>query len=261
MIVCSTRDSLLQQALAGAAHPEEEVVADPERGMEALQLGYPRLLVRTGSGRTHLATGTGVRVLDLDDMVLRRWERERRAEELLAPRLDYLTRRLVVLVERSSSDRVWVDGALAELGRAAGAPLPFALRAFGRRVMEFPSGHTTLHDVAEGCDTTRGALKARFRRRGLASPYTYLRWFRTLSVAHVLSDGGVTVARAAHRLGFTSAGNLCRGIEAVAGVTPTDLRRESGRKRLVARFAWAHLTSEALDGWATLAELFERRVA
>ena len=31
---------------------------------------------------------------------------------------------------------------------------------------------------------SRGALKARFRRRDLPSPSTYLRWFRILAVAH-----------------------------------------------------------------------------
>ena len=37
--------------------------------------------------------------------------------------------------------------------------------------------------VAAACDTSRGALKARFRRRGLPSPSTYLRWFRVFAVA------------------------------------------------------------------------------
>lgn len=260
MIVSLVSDPALQQAVRNAAHPEEEVVTHPALVAEALQLGYPRLLVRTGDFSNSPAP-RGVPVLDLDDLLLRRWEATRRAEELLVPRLDYLTRRLEVLVERPSVSGTWADAALAELDKAAGAPLPFPLRAFGRHVLEFPSRHTTLHGLAECCGLTRGALKARFRRRGLASPYRYLRWFRVMAVAEVLSDRRVTVARAAHRLGFTSAGNLCRACEGLAETTPTELRTVHGWRRLVVRFAWTHLTPEALQAWSTMTDLFGRRVA
>lgn len=260
MIVARVPDPVLRQAVVSAAHPEEEVVTDPELALEALQLGFTRLLVRAGAS-TAEGVPDAVRVLDLDDVLLRRWEAERRAEEVLSPRVEDLARRLRPLMERSASERHWVDRALAELSRAAGAPLPRPLRAFGRRVMEFPSGYTKLHDLADHCGLSRGALKARFRRRGLDSPYTYLRWFRTLAAAEVLSDRRVTVARAAYRLGFTSAGNLCRGIEAVADATPTELRTVHGWNRLVVRFAWTHLSADALEAWSTLDDLFERRAA
>jgi AraC-like DNA-binding protein len=128
-------------------------------------------------------------------------------------------------------------------------------------VLEFPSRYRTLHDVADCCDMSRGALKARFRRRGLPSPYTYLRWLRVLAVAEVLSDRDVTVARAAYQLGFTSAGNLCRLIDQLADTTTTELRTVHGWRRLVVRFAWVHLSPEALAAWATLTDLFERRAA
>lgn len=260
MIVARVPDPLLRQAVRSAAHPDEEVVTDADLGLEALQLGFPRLLVRSGAALRERAP-RGIRLLDLDEVLLRQWEAERRAEELPRPRLGHLTGRLRVHIERPAAEGTWVDRALADLGRAAGAQLPAPLRTFGRHVMEFPSRYTTLHELADCCQLSRGALKARFRRRGLASPYGYLRWFRILAAAQVLSDRRVTVARAAYRLGFTSSGNLCRVIDGLTETTPTELRTVHGWKRLVVRFAWTHLTPEALGGWTTLSDLFEDRVA
>jgi AraC-like DNA-binding protein len=260
MIVSRVSDPLLRQAVKGAAHPEEDVVTEPALVAEALQSGFPRLLVRSGAALQDRPPN-GVRVLDLDDLLLRRWEAERRSEDLPFPRLQHLVRRLQFLMERPVTEGTWVDVALADLSRAAGMQLPLPLRSFGRRVFEFPSRYTSLHDLSEACGVSRGALKAKFRRRGLASPYSYLRWFRTMAAAEVLSDRGVTVARAAHRLGFTSAGNLCRVTADIAGTTPTELRSVRGWNRLVVRFAWIHLTPDALGSWATLNDLFGRRVA
>lgn len=258
MIVARVSDPLLRQAVRGAAHPEEEVVTDAALVTDALQLGFPRLLVRSGSAVRQRPAGR-CRVVDLDDALLRRWDAERWSEELPAPRLEYLTGRVRLLVERSSTEGTWVDTAIADLGRAAGVPLPATLRGFARRVLEFPSRYTSLHDLADACDASRGALKARFRRRGLDSPYTYLRWFRLMAASKVLSDREITVAQAAHRLGFTSAGNLCRAIDSIAETTPTELRTVRGWNRLVVRFAWVHLTTDALDAWRDLRDLFGRR--
>lgn len=260
MIVCQTTDTLLVQAVRNAAHAEEEVVFKEELAYEALHLGFPRLVVRSGA-QLLLRPPAGVPVLDLDDALLRRWEAERRALELPSPKLHNWTERLRVMMERPTTSGTWVDSTLAELGRAAGAPLPRPLRTFARRVFEFPSRYRTLHELADCCGLSRGALKARFRRRGLASPYTYLRWLRLLAVAQVLSDRNVTVAQAAHRLGFTSAGNLCRVLDQLAETTTTELRTLRGWRRLVVQFAWIHLTPEALSGWATLSDLFDRRAA
>ena len=124
--------------------------------------------------------------------------------------------------------------------------------------MEFPVRYRNLHSVSDACGVTRGALKARFRRRQLASPYTYQRWFRIIAVAHLLADRSVTVAAAARRMGFTSDGNLCRMMGNVCGMTPTELRTVHGWNRLLISFAWLHLTPEALEAWAEL-ELFAVR--
>ncbi len=258
MIVLRCSDPLLRHAVALAASVEEDVVTDTELAAEALQWRFARLLVRAGG---HLATTApeGTPVLDLDDHTLRRWEAERRGEELQLSKLDFFVRRLSVLVEPSTVHATWVDSALADLSRAAGARLPVPLRSFARRVLEFPTRYTSLHAIAESCELSRGALKARFRRRGLASPSVYLRWLRLMAAAQVLSDRSVTVASAAHRLGFTSAGNLCRMMAALAQLTPTEVRTVRGWNRMLITFAWGHLTPSALDAWAHVGPLFQRR--
>lgn len=260
MIVVRCTDPLLRHALALAAHAEEDVVSDPDLVAEALQWRFARLFVRSGASLGATAP-EGTPILDLDDPTLRRWDAERRAEEVQQPKLDFLVRRLVPLVERTPADATWVDMALADLSRAAGARLPVPLRSFARRVLEFPTHYTSLHALAEGCELSRGALKARFRRRGLASPSVYLRWLRLMAAAQVLSDRSVTVSSAADRLGFTSSGNLCRMMAALAQLTPTEVRTVRGWNRLLITFAWAHLTPAALDAWAEVGPLFRRRVA
>jgi AraC-like DNA-binding protein len=260
MIVARVNDPYVCRALRAAAHPEEDVVTDAALVADALQNGFPRLLVRAGR-REGPDAPAGVAVLDLDDVLLRRWEAERREDELLVPRVEFLAARLRLLVAASPSEATWVDSALADLSRAAGARLPVPLRSFARRVLEFPGHYTSLHDLARACGVTRGALKARFRRRGLASPYAYLRWLRIIAVAELLSDRSVTVGAAAHRLGFTSAGNLCRMLASLSGLTPTEVRTVQGRRRLSISFASTYLTPEALEAWTELEGLFRRRVA
>ncbi len=260
MIVARCTDPLLRHALRVAAHVEEDVVTDPALADEALQWRFARLLVRA-DGFERADRPPGVPLLDLDDSLLRRWETERRSETPPLRKQDFLVRRLRVLIERSAGDATWVDTALADLSRAAGARLPVPLRSFARRVMEFPTRYTSLHAVARGCDLSRGALKARFRRRGLASPSVYLRWFRLMAVSEMLSDRAVTVAAASHRLGFTSSGNLCRTMATLAQLTPTEARTVRGWNKLLITFAWAHLTPQALDAWAGLDTLFQRRAA
>lgn len=263
MIVARVADPYVRRALRAAANPEEDVVSDPALVADALHGGFPRLLVSLGGadGPDGPEGPTGVPVLRLDDALLQRWESERRMAEVPRPRVEFLASRLSALIDGSATPATWVDSALADLSRAAGARLPAPLRTFARRIMEFPEHYTTLHDVAEACGVSRGALKARFRRRGLSSPYTYQRWFRIMSVAAVLSDRSVTVGAAAHRLGFTSSGNLCRMMGSLVDLTPTEVRTVRGWQRLLISFAWVHLTPEALEAWSDLGRLFQRQVA
>jgi AraC-like DNA-binding protein len=260
MIVVQVTDPYLRKAVLRAARLEEDVIVDGRLATDALEWGFPRLVVRDEAHR-RTPVPRGVQVMEVDDELLRRWDSERRAEELLPTRLDWLTERLSALMEWSATERTWVDRTLAELARASGRRLPAPLRSFGRRILEFPHHYTSLHPLAEACGTTRGALKARFRRRDLPSPSTYLRWFRVLAIAEMLSDRDVTVAAAARRLGFTSDGNLCRMMWSVGQITPTEARTVTGWQRLVVSFTWTHLPPEALEGWASLDDLFERKVA
>jgi AraC-like DNA-binding protein len=261
MIVARISDPLLRKALCAAAHSEEDVIFEARAVEDALQFGFPRLVVRADAAMGAAPRPLGVPLIELGEALLERWEAERRMHELPLPKLDFLTRRLSGLLERSAHEVSWVDAALADLSRAAGARLPLPLRSFARRILEFPIHYTKLHPLAKGSGVTRGALKARFRRRGLDSPYTYLRWFRAMAVAEVLSDRSVSVAQAAARLGFTSDGNLCRMIASLTHLTPTEVRTVRGWNKLLISFAWQHLTPEALDAWAGLDGLFERRVA
>lgn len=261
MIVVQAHDPSLRKAAVRAAHSEEDVVFEGRLLQSALEYGFPRLLVREG-GRRPGFTPVDVPVLEIDDAKRRRWEHERLAEELPRTRLDHLTQQLSIEFARVGRGDSWADRALSDLSRAAGARLPGSLRSFGRRIMEYPVHYTTLFPLATACGTTRGALKARFRRRGLPTPSTYLRWFRLLAVAEVLSDHDVTVADAARRCGFTSDGNLCRMMAKVTSMTPTEARSLHGRRTMLLAFVWKHLRVDDLEGWAALDDIFEQnRVA
>lgn len=260
MIVVHVSDPTLRKALRRAAHPEEDVIADPRLALEAIDLGFPRLVVK-GAGERLPVVAPGVPVLELDEPTLRRWEAERRSGELPPERLRFTAHRLGALIETSALERTWVDGALADLTRAAGTQLPFPLRSFARRILEFPAHYTNLRTIADACGMSRGALKARFRRRGLDSPFTYQRWLRLMAVADLLSDREVPIAVAARRMGFTSDANMCRTMARVCQMTPTEVRTVHGWNRLLISFAWLHLTPQALEAWAGLDELFSLRVA
>lgn len=264
MIIVHVPDPRLRSAVRLAAHPEEDVISDRDLAAEALDAGYPRLIVTTGAGlRLSPDFGSVVRlpVLEIDPATLQRWEVERRSDHVPRPRLDFMVERLTTMLERHTTEATWVDRTLGELGRASGAALPLPLRAFARRVLEFPSHYQDLRPMGAACGLTRGALKARFRRRGLPSPYAYIRWLRVIACAHLLSDPGVTVARCARRFGYTSAGNLCRTMMSLTGLTPTEARAQNGRNHLLISFARTHLDEGALAAWKALGGLFARRVA
>lgn len=264
MIVVQVSDLRLRTALCRAAHPEEDVVTDPELAAEALAVGFPRLLVRVvehALGTSDYGLPPGTPVLEIDGAMLARWESQRRAYPVPPPRTDFTVECLRGLLEKQATDATWVDRTLGDLSRAAASGLPTALRAFARRVLEFPSRYPDLGPVAERCGVSRGALKARFRRRRLASPYAYLRWLRVIACAHVLSNRSVSVAQAASRLGFTSDGNLCRSMMSLCGQTPTEVRTQKGWNSLLLGFASRHLGGDALAAWRELDDLFLRRVA
>lgn len=259
MIVVQSQDSLLRRATALAARDDEDVFFG-EQATEALEWGSPRLIVR-GEGEWTPRFPRHVPFVIVDRPMQKRWESERRSEEVFQSRLSFTADRLRPLIETHALRGNWVDQAIADLSRAAGSPFPAPLRGFARRILEYPAHYTNLHPLADSAGASRGALKARFRRRGLPSPSLYQRWFRLLAVAHTLSDRRVTVAAAARRTGFTSDGNLCRSLDAVAGLTPTEVRSVKGWNRLVIKMAWQLLTPEALAAWESFDRIFERRGA
>jgi AraC-like DNA-binding protein len=264
MIIIHVSDPPLRTALRRAAHVEEDVIDDVGLAAEALLLGYPRLLVTTPADMDRLplvGPACSVPILEIQTATLARWDAERRAHSVPPARVEFLVDRVGGLLEKQSRDATWVDRTLGDLSRAAGSGLPPALRGFARRVLEFPSHYADLHTMAETCGLSRGALKARFRRRGLPSPYAYIRWLRVLACAHLLSDRGIPVAGAARRLGFTSAGNLCRTMISLTAVTPTEARTLRGWNRLLLCFAWEYLGPDELAAWRDLDELFIRRAA
>ena len=262
MIVALLSDPYLRTMVGHAARLEEDVVYDPVLAASALEWGFPRLVIHSGARAQPFHGISGdLPVLALNRFLTRRWEVDRLRLEVPPPRLDYLTARLRNVMDEQEYGVSWVDKTLADLSKAAGTPLPGPLRAFGRRILEFPTHYHDLHSMARASRLSRGALKARFRRRGLESPYTYLRWFRMMAVAYLLSDREVTVAQAAYRLGFTSDGNLCRAMVSLTGLTPTEVRTVRGWNQLLIAFAWTYLTGSSLHAWGGLDELFGRRAA
>ncbi len=264
MIIVHVSDPPLRTALRRAAHVEEDVITDSALAADALLLGFPRLVVTTPADMDRFPltrSACPVPVMEIQPTTLARWEAERRAFSVPPGRVDFLTSRVEGLLEKQSGDATWVDRTLGDLSRAAGSALPAPLRAFARRVLEFPSHYADLHTMADACSLSRGALKARFRRRGLSSPYAYIRWLRVLACAHLLSDRTVTVAGAARRLGYTSAGNLCRTMISLTAVTPTEARTLLGWNRLLLCFTWEYLRADALSAWRDLDDLFVRRAA
>ena len=266
MIVGLCSDPILRAALRRTAHPEEDVILDERLVGSALELGFPRAVVYVPEDGHPLARrfgglDQGVAMIAITQATLRSWEADRRAHDVPPQRVHHTADRLRIVIAQHTLGPSWVDRALADLSRAAGARLPLALRTLGRRVMEFPLQYADLHGMADVTGMTRGALKARFRRRGLPSPAHYVRWFRVLAAARLLADRDVTTAQAAHRLGFTTGGNLCRSIKAVSGFSTSEVRNVPGWNRLLVSFAWNSLGRGALEQWATLDDLFLREAA
>ena len=125
-------------------------------------------------------------------------------------------------------------------------------KALSRRVLEDPTRLATIEAVAPVFDLTPGALRARFRRRGLPSPAWYLRWFRLLAAAHRLRTTDDTVSRVAWRLGFHSSGNLCRYVRAVAGRRAGALRAPESGIELALRFMAEGLGPGQYTAWGRL---------
>lgn len=257
VILLDVREPVLRRAIVRSARPDEAVIWEACWVQEALERGHPRVYIRDDrAGRGPLSRTMRVPELHVSAEMLAAWEQDRRRSEIPTPRVDDLARRMGAAIHEVAVESTWVDRLLADLARAAGAPLPLSLRAFTRHTLELPCRYTDLSAISSAAGLSRGALKARFRRKGLASPFTYLRWLRIFAVAELLADPDVTVAVAARSLGFTSDTNMCRMVKALSGATPGSLRNQGARRRLQATFVQRHLGEKALDHWARLDDLF-----
>lgn len=266
MIIAPINNVVLRATVRRAALPEEDVLHLSRDVREALQFGFPRLMVCEVGEQKRLwrelgLSHSGPPVLSLGHADLRDWESAWEVDGLAVSRIDDSALRLRGLMGRAAGESVWVEGIFSDLTEILGRGLPPDLRGFFRRVLEFPSRYASLGDLEEISSLSPGALKARFRRRGLPSPSRYLRWLRVLASARVLSDPGQTTLTAAFRLGFTSDGNFCRWIQATSGLTPSALRVPGGRLPLLLRMTRECLPEGALQKWESMAGLFLRKVA
>lgn len=249
-----------------AALPEEDVYHRIKDVHHALRFAYPRLLVCRAADQRTLKRELSLRdaeipVLALAETTLRGWEEAWEVEGLAVSRVDDSALRLRVLMEKAAGDSDWVESVYSDLTHTVGRGLPLELRGFTRRILEHPSRYSSLSVLGEVFGLSDGALKARFRRRGLPSPSHYLRWFRMLAVSRILADPDETTLTASYRLGFASDGNFCRWVRATSGMTPSSLRDWNGRLLLLVRLAEECLPDRSLDAWESFGGLFLRQVA
>ena len=264
MILAPTSDATLRRLIARGALPEEDVLFETSAILDALERGLPRLVVQVPGDPHPLSVRIGSAAGDVPVLTVVRSRRGLSGvlgDGVAVLPVDARPLRMRRLIEATAMSPTWADQVFQGLGVASGRPVPGGLRGMGRRILEFPPRYRNLRQLAELSGLSRDALKARFRRRGLPSPFSYLRWFRVLAASRVLADPSVTTVAAAFKLGFTSSGNLCRAVQSTARVNPGDLRHEEARARLLTSFARELLRPELHGPLSGLTELFERRAA
>lgn len=266
MVLAPLSDPILRDTVRRAALPEEDVFHRLTDVSEALRFGFPRLLVYQSEDPLDLsgnleAWKQRVPVLALTRATLKSWKSAWHAQGVAVSRIDDSALRLRGLMRQASGTAGWVDGVFADLILILGRGLPNDFKGFARRVMEYPARYQSLSDLGGFQELSPGALKARFRRRALPSPYTYLRWFRVISAGRLLSDTQQTTLAASFRLGFTSDGNFCRWVQATSGYPPSALRGPEGRMTLLFRLASEGFPEGAMEAWSRLGGVFLRNVA
>jgi AraC-like DNA-binding protein len=266
MILAPVQDRTLRGAVRRAALPEEDVFHRSEDVYQALRIGYPRLLVCQSEDQDRLRRELPLRnrevpILTVSGSVLRSWEIAWEVDGLAVNRIDDSALRLRSLMDQTAAGSEWVEGVFSDLTHTVGRGLPPEFRGFARRVLEFPGRYSSLSSVCDGFGLSPGALKARFHRRGLPSPSRYLRWFRLLTAARILSNPRETTLTASFRLGFASDGNFCRWVRATSGLTPSSFRDWNGRLLLLIRLAEECLPDGSVERWESFGGLFLRQVA
>lgn len=201
-------------------------------------------------------TGSHLPVLELAPFDLPTLRRS--ASAIAIQRIDTAPARMRQLMNEAALPKDWVEGLLRDLSRAAGHPLPLALSALGRRTLEFPSRYARLDEVARAVGLSPGALKARFRRRDLPSPFAYTTRMRALCASELVTRPDMTTARVACHLGYSSNGNLCRAFRSLTGLTLSESSTVDGRLHVLTQISRELLTPEHLKRWDALGPLFVR---
>lgn len=266
MILAPLTDPILRATVRRAALPEEDVFHRIGDVSQAMRFGFPRLLVHQPEDRFSTsiekeAWARKIPVLGITGSTLKRWESAWRAQGLAMSRIDVSALRLRALMRAASGAPGWVDAVFADLSLILGCGLPADFKGFARRVMEYPARYSSLSDLGHFLNPSPGALKARFRRRGLPSPSTYLRWFRVMAAGKLLADPQQTTLTSSFRMGFTSDGNFCRWVQATSGYPPSALRGREGRMLVLLRLATETFPPGAMEAWGNLGGIFLREIA
>lgn len=269
MIAVTLSPGPLRDGFVRAARPDEDVICGKDGALEALERGFPRLVVTTAAELSFLkrvaARGPGgVSLLAFVDSRAAQYlgasEGEVRVTAAIVGVDDHPAR--IAALVRNAAATSYADRVLDFLSESANFPLPSAFSGFARRVLEYPALYSDLHGIARLTGLSQGALKARFRRRDLPSPFLYLRWLRILAAAHLLSSRPeVSIGQSALRLGFSSGPNLARAVCGLTGLIPSELRQTAALFRLVNRFARGNLARYQLAVWEDFRPLFIRSAA
>jgi AraC-like DNA-binding protein len=266
MILAPIQDPTLRTIVRRAALPEEDVFHREEDVREALLFGHSRLLVCRSEEQDRIRDFfapevSSIPILTLADPTLQSWRRAWASNGMAVSQIDDSALRLRGLMSEAGRTAEWVESVFSDLSQTIGQGLPREFRGFSRRVLESPVRYSTLESLGEAFGLSAGAMKARFRRRGLPSPYLLLSWFRLLAAAQILAEPSETILSASFQMGFTSDGNFCRWVSLTSGLTPSDLREWNGRLLLIVRLAERFLSEEQLGAWKSFGGLFLRDVA
>lgn len=261
MIVAPVKDPFLVGAVRRASLPVEDVFVETEDVLRALRAGFPRVSILESESDDAVARvirgiGPKLPILEIAPLDLRKLRGS--TTPVLTQQVDVDPVRLRHLIEQVARPVSWVEGLLRDLGTVAGRPLPLEFRALARRVLEFPSRYARTKEVAGAVGLTPGAMKARFRRLGLPSPFAYTVRLRALCACELLARQEMTTTSVAYQMGYSSSGNFCRAFLMLTGMKPSHGATVQGRLAVTTSFGAELLRAEQLEKWDGLGPLFVR---
>ncbi|HEY0996899.1 MAG TPA: helix-turn-helix domain-containing protein [Gemmatimonadaceae bacterium] len=127
--------------------------------------------------------------------------------------------------------RVAIDAILSDLPDAPGGCQRFfaALFSCGDDV-------STVRQLARLLGVLPSTMTSRFFRASLPAPKRYLAFARLVRAARVLENGGVSVARCANELEYSSPQSFCRHVRALLGMSTVEFRRGYTGEAMLRRF-------------------------